>query len=321
MHSSSQTSVVVLGMHRSGTSALSGMLNRLGIDFGSQLMTPVKSINDKGFYEHNGIVEIHDNIFRELKYHWSDLRPLPQNWWKMPEVQPYKNALLKLVIRDFNGSPIWGMKDPRTCRLLPIWLEVLYEINCKPVFILCIRHPEEVAKSLNNRDRMKPFVSYVLWLWHILTAEKLTRSYKRSIVFYSDLVEDWSGTCNSLGLDLGINWPIGPENARNEIDHFIDSSLRHYIQAGQTNDLNVGRLSFQLYDIFRHYKLDQCDAVNELFQNEIESHRWHFTYSNQIQVIRELYMSHIRLMKNDPIGYNLKCFVNMIKKYIYRVNH
>ena len=76
---------------------------------------------------------------------------------------------------------------------------------------------------------MNPFASYFLWLWHVLTAEKLTRTHTRSIVFYSDLLRDWYSISNKLGQEFDLGWPVSPDRVSNDVSEFLDGSLRHYM--------------------------------------------------------------------------------------------
>ena len=70
-------SIIVLGMHRSGTSALTGVLSYLGADPGPSLIPGIEGINPKGFWEHSEIVKVHNNLLTALGSSWDDERALP----------------------------------------------------------------------------------------------------------------------------------------------------------------------------------------------------------------------------------------------------
>ena len=72
--------LIVLGMHRSGTSAFSGVLNLLGVDLGAHLL-PASNTNQSGYWEHEEIVAVHDRLLMALGSSWDDPSPLPPNWW------------------------------------------------------------------------------------------------------------------------------------------------------------------------------------------------------------------------------------------------
>lgn len=71
--------LIVLGMHRSGTSAATRACNLLGVDFGTRLMAPSPD-NPLGHWEHDDIVPLHEKLLKVLESSWDDVRKLPKNW-------------------------------------------------------------------------------------------------------------------------------------------------------------------------------------------------------------------------------------------------
>src|ERR1700731_3783206 len=115
--------VVVLGMHQSGTSALCGALNLMGVDFGKRLMLP-SDANEKGHWEHEEIVRVHDGLLSSLGSSWDDAEPLPSDWLEWKITREVRSQLLWIAERDFAHSSLFGIKDPRMCRLIPLWLPI-----------------------------------------------------------------------------------------------------------------------------------------------------------------------------------------------------
>jgi ubiquinone/menaquinone biosynthesis C-methylase UbiE len=223
-----KTCVIVLGMHRSGTSALAGVLSKLGIQPGDSLLPAMVGINPKGFWEHAEVVSIHDQLLDILGSSWDDESPLPDEWWHSSLVAPLRNRIISILRRDFAALPVWLIKDPRMCRLLPMWHEVLSELACQPLFILTLRNPSEVAQSLRKRDDMSEEASCLLWLTHMLEAEFQTRGQRRAFVTYEHLLADWRETVTNIGQTLNLTWPIAIEDAAHDVEKFLDSSLRHH---------------------------------------------------------------------------------------------
>ena len=156
-------------MHRSGTSAIAGVLNLLGVNLGSNLYPP-QPHNPLGLWEHREIIETHEELFGLFGRPWFDyLEPLPESWWQDPKIRPIKEKLSEVVKRDFSNSSIWGIKDPRLCRLLPLWHSIFREVQCNPRCIHIIRNPLEVQTSLKKRNNLSNNVSLLLWLQHILS--------------------------------------------------------------------------------------------------------------------------------------------------------
>ena len=104
--------LVVLGMHRSGTSALTGLLGLLGVDLGSKLMNAPAAENPKGFWEHTGILDIQQSILVVHGSDWDDPRPLPERWCEDPLTARLKQDLLACVREEFAGNR--GAEPPQT---------------------------------------------------------------------------------------------------------------------------------------------------------------------------------------------------------------
>lgn len=74
--------ILVLGMHRSGTSAIAGVLSKLGVDFGDSLLPGIAGVNDKGFFEHTDVIDLNEDLLAHMERTWLDLDPMPADWWQ-----------------------------------------------------------------------------------------------------------------------------------------------------------------------------------------------------------------------------------------------
>jgi 2-polyprenyl-3-methyl-5-hydroxy-6-metoxy-1,4-benzoquinol methylase len=220
--------LMVLGAHRSGTSALAGVIQRLGVELGENLLGPQAGVNERGFGEHSDLVALHDHLLGQLGSRWDSIHPLPEKWWQSSEIDSISREISNVVERDFGNTKLWGLKDPRLCRLLPLWLNILEQRACEPSFVIIYRNPLEVTASLSRRDRMETQQALNIWLQHILDAELYSRGYPRAIISYRQLLEDWRGTMRSVGELLSLQWPANIDQAEREIVDFLDDSLRHH---------------------------------------------------------------------------------------------
>ena len=244
--------VVILGMHRSGTSALGGALQLLGVNFGQRLFPPGKD-NEKGYWEHPEIVTLHDELLRSLGSRWDDDKPLPSDWVKRKITRDVRSLLIRIVERDFAHSSLFGMKDPRMCRLMPLWFPIFRTLRVEPHFVLVVRHPWEVAESLAKRDGIEHPKSYLLWLEHVVQAESATRSHERAFVCYEEMVDDPVAILGELRKQLGVNLRA-PSRVRTSLRNFLDPSLRHH-QLNKTADKlrqPVPQLALDLYETIRN---------------------------------------------------------------------
>ncbi len=221
--------IIVLGMHRSGTSALTRMVNLRGVDLGSNLMSPASKNNEYGFWEHMDIYRLNEKLLEDLNSSWDDVRSLPEGWWNSDAAQRYKLEIINILERDFAESRFWGVKDPRICRFLPVWRPLLEQIGCKPYFLIIVRNPLEVVSSLAKRDGFSQGKSCLLWLKHIIESEKGTRNTPRLFVTYEELLSDWKGLMSRAQKSFQFKWPITLKKASPEIASFLQNSLRHNI--------------------------------------------------------------------------------------------
>ncbi|HUB27422.1 MAG TPA: hypothetical protein VL992_18495, partial [Tepidisphaeraceae bacterium] len=225
--SSQPVAIGVLGMHRSGTSALARLLNLLGADLGRTLLD-ASDDNPRGFWENRQIVDCHGELLQAVGSYLDDFVPLADGWELTAPVAPFRIRLLDVLRSEFEGVPLWAFKDPRTCRLLPLWHQMLNQLAVSPCFILMVRPPAEVHESLAQRGGYPVNKSMLMTLTHMLEAERHTRGRRRAIVTFDQLMSDWAGAIERIGRELAINWPNSIESIRPQVAEFLDPALRHH---------------------------------------------------------------------------------------------
>jgi hypothetical protein len=216
--------VLILGMHRSGTSALGAALEPLGLTVGKTVMAPSSEMgNPKGYYENLAITELHDRFLASIKSIWWDHRPVRDGRFSGGTGRRFREELLQLLVSEFGaGRPV--IKDPRMCRLMPLWLPLIAGWFPEARFILPIRHPVEVAYSLKKRDRLKLDVGLKLWAVHVLESESTTRGFRRVFTTYDQLLQSPAETVAHVAKSLGFS---GDAVAVTESGR-IDPALRHH---------------------------------------------------------------------------------------------
>jgi hypothetical protein len=132
-----QKAVIITGMHRSGTSAVSGALAQMDVDFGKNLTSPSRH-NPKGYFEHPEIVALHDSLLQALGSCWDDYLALPSGWAANEITREIRSSLIAILKRDFGEAPLFGVKDPRLCRLMPLWFPIFETLPAEPHFVLTI---------------------------------------------------------------------------------------------------------------------------------------------------------------------------------------
>ena len=213
-------------MHRSGTSALAGTLQRLEVPLGAHLVAPWRD-NPGGYFEHAGAVTVHESLLAALGRGWESLEPLADDWLQSPAALRAADALEALIREDFGAVPLWALKDPRLSRLLPLWHAVLAKLEIRPAHVFMLRHPDEVAGSLRHRDGMGEGYAHLLWLQHYLDAERDTRGHDRMLLAYDRLLEAPAASLQALARDLRIRWPCAPVDAA--LQAILDPAQRHHV--------------------------------------------------------------------------------------------
>ncbi|MBT9292491.1 sulfotransferase family protein [Prosthecodimorpha staleyi] len=219
--------LVVLGMHRSGTSALAGSLAALGAGTPARLMRPAR-FNPRGYWEPVAIVAVHDEILSAIEIEWSSWRSVPAAWFRSDMAARYRAILSDLVLSEYGASPLFVVKDPRMCRLLPLWHRVFAGLGIAPAFLIALRHPLAVAASLERREGIGTSRAVLVWMRHMLEAEASTRDRVRAFVSYEGVLADWRAELGEAGRRIKFDWPLDEDDRRAAVDAFLSADLRHH---------------------------------------------------------------------------------------------
>ncbi|HTA64190.1 MAG TPA: glycosyltransferase [Xanthomonadaceae bacterium] len=236
--------LLVLGMHRSGTSTVTRCLNLAGMDVGPHLLGPDGG-NSKGYWEHADAVRINDALLASLGLIWWSLDPLPKAWLTSPGATTARAEIQALVLRDFAGVPLWGIKDPRMCRLAPLWIDVVGGMGIDVAAVFVARSPVEVARSLHRAHGLSEEACVLSWLQHTAESERATRDLRRTMVSYDRVLGEPVDMLDGIGADLGISWAVAPAKLGAALERFVDKGLRTQKSASPDQDRLplVGRMA------------------------------------------------------------------------------
>jgi hypothetical protein len=267
-------------MHRSGTSALGGVVNALGAA-GPKTPLPSHATNPRGFFESAPLILAHDELIALAGSSWHDWRQLDQQRINSNAAEPYRQKIKQLLVDEFGDEPLFVIKDPRTCRFVPFMSSILDEMNVSPVALLPVRNPLEVAYSLNRRDRMALPKSLLLWLRHVLEAEYHSRRMPRYILSYEGFLADWRKHMDRAAKKTGVVWPSRPDHSDIKIGQFLTADLYH--ERSTLEDMNnhpdVTQLVRETYQILSTIAagdedkglLDQLDTMRARFDEACET--------------------------------------------------
>jgi hypothetical protein len=215
-----------LGMHRSGTSLLTYLLHTLGATLPDEVVGPACG-NPLGHWEPRNLVTINDEALRAIDRSWDDPRPIDSAWFRSRDAYRFIERIIVQIGRDFGCAPLILLKDPRICRILPLYLTALDILDIEPLVILQLRPFHEVARSLADRDGFEADLSEFLWLRSIVEAERVSRSCSRVWVTLDQVISDWPSTARRIASTLEINWSEACEEAAWESAPFIKPRLCH----------------------------------------------------------------------------------------------
>jgi len=216
--------VTVLGA-RSGTSALAGTLGIVGCTLPKTLMA-ANWANKKGYFEPEDIAACHDKILATVGSSWSDWREFPPSWFSSPDAVRSRDELVSLFIANYDKAPLSVLKEPRMCRMLPLWNEVFKKLDSRPLFCFIDRSPLEVAASLKARDGSSIEQGLLYYIRNHLDAEFQTRFRPRAFVSYNALLKDWRQTVAFVSDRLNVPFHLSGKS-EHEVDIFLESDLKN----------------------------------------------------------------------------------------------
>ncbi|MGI9048077.1 MAG: sulfotransferase family protein [Rubrobacteraceae bacterium] len=258
----SRVALLVVGMHRSGTSALARMLSLLGAALPEHVMGVFRG-NETGHWEPERLVNLHDEMLAEAGSRWDDWRRFESASLGPERLSHYKNVISRLIAEKYGDAPLFVLKDPRLCRFVPLYEEVLGGMGIAPRFVLPYRNPVAVLDSLAARDGMAAFHAALVWQRHVLDAEAATRGKPRVFLAYEDYLDNWRAVAARVSATLGLDWPRGVDDVGREIDAYLSRDLQYHAAtpADLAADQRIGQVVRDAYGALQALTADEGDAA------------------------------------------------------------
>lgn len=228
--------VLVLGMHRSGTSALTRVLNLLGLDAGREVLIGASESNPTGHWEVEQLTSFNDRLLDELGGRWSAPPLLEPDALEALAGGAWGAEAGELHAEAFGGTASWVWKDPRLCLLLPFWRTVLRHGDGPPAHeVVALRDPHEIARSLAARDGMAVGFGLALWERYSRTLLAALDGHDACFVHYERLLAEPEVVAREL-VAFCAEEPLGDEPERlAAVAEYLDVAHRH--QAGGRGEL------------------------------------------------------------------------------------
>lgn len=257
----SSAMIPILGMHRSGTSALAGALHKLGGDLGPESSWVRPAIdNPLGFFEYVPVLDLNRDLLLQLGGSWSSPPPLPPGWIDDPRLSEVRVRAERLA-SEIPASMI--VKDPRLSLTQPFWDACSSSISTSSIH--CVRHPTAVARSLQERNSFS--VDHGLFLWFRYTAAALHYRPNAIVVEYEQLLSDPVAELGHLVSYLGL---MASEAVLDQAAGTVYRDMAHHLDT-PLPDSPIGSVCRELYDLVRsdsrpdeHPAITWASLVSEL---------------------------------------------------------
>jgi len=282
--------IIVLGMHRGGTSLVANLLHRWGAYAGQahQLLAADQN-NLQGYWEYLPLIQFNQQLLNSVGASWFippgvDEEKAIENLAADPV---YKRRAEQLLAEMRKGGQDWLWKDPRLAVLLSFWKKMWGEA----IYVVTVRHPLEIAMSLRKRDRLPISASLLIWQHYMLEALRQTEGSKdRIFISYENLINTPVEQCQRLAsfIDRACEYERDRESLVGNMVGAINTQLRHNISSIPFSDVPQAtreqkalylylnemaqdraepfeQLSVELYPGWKEY-LQTFDALSKLWQ-------------------------------------------------------
>ncbi len=274
--------VVVLGMHRSGTSVLTKAVSELGYYVGETL--PAAEENIKGFYENKDIVYLNDIILSELQLDWKtcDLTYINRCKTFLPLLlDKYIDRATEIVNMLFSSSNRCVIKDPRISILMPFWECVFNKLNIEYKYVLAIRNPAEVSKSFVARKNGTYDEGIKLWVYYNSLILKNLK-HQVLVINYKNLLNSTREIISNLCEWLDINESDFNKEIETFANDFVDKDLRHHDEQLYNHDSLVCDMYYFLdckflnYTDIRNFCRSNEETIDIYLNNSVKIYEQNF---------------------------------------------
>ena len=182
-------------------------------------------INPTGFWESEAVNDLDARLLDHLGGDWNRVDfVLPNDG---PLVDEFRADLRELLTAEYGDAALILVKDPRICVLAPLWQRALTEDRYRPVYVVPVRDPLEIARSMHARGDMPVTQGLGLWLAYMQRVEAFVDAGIAPVVHvrYSALLDDWRRVVRLIADRLGA--PLAIERHADEIDRFLKAGTRN----------------------------------------------------------------------------------------------
>lgn len=250
--------VIILGMHRSGTSVVTQISQYMGAYLGgeNELIAATRE-NPDGYFENTEITRINSHILHICGREWYSLKAIEIDNRSLPIIAA-KDELKNRIQKLFEKRDTVAVKDPRIAVLLPLWEEILESLEITVGYIWVVRNPLEVKESLRKRDGFRQKHGLLLWIKYNLGIAKFLKYKDYLMINYNNLLEDMD-EIKSLGDFFGVEYG---SDLFEKVKHIIKREYAHSKYSEQEVYRIKDDLLSKLYDILMENEIKEADILS-----------------------------------------------------------
>lgn len=261
---SPQRAIIIVGVGRSGTSAITRAVRALGVDLGEDLK-PGRGKNPAGFFEDEDLRRITNRVKKALGIRGASVSLIEPEQWERPAIRALRAEAVDTILRRFGKSPVWGFKHGRTLRLLPFWRAVFHTLDLDVRYVMAIRNPLSVARSRARLDpgRGVQEKSDLEWLVTAVPYFRHLRERPLVVVDYDLVMANPTDQLKRMAraLDLPVTAAV-----QERIDAYASEFLRPGLRHSRFTDEDIAtdsRVNILTRDAYRWLRRLATDVVDQ----------------------------------------------------------
>lgn len=217
--------ILVIGVHRSGTSVLARALETMGVSLGNNFIPPT-IYNEKGFWEDTDFHKLNLEMLSAFKDRIRYVLSITEEEADWLCKKGFFEQASQLLLAKLPPAQPLGIKDPRFSVLLPFWKRVFLACRVTTSFVIALRHPLSVAASQEQFETQHREQSLWTWISYLLSCLEQSQGHRRIIIDYDALLKNPSHHVIKMARSLQLN--VNPALLDSYQHHFLDVTLRHF---------------------------------------------------------------------------------------------
>lgn len=257
-----KTAIVICGPHQSGSAVLSGIFSKLGFSLGKNVLGI--GGNEQNLFENGKVQEFFASFIQGTGHQW--LSPFVSGSKILPEANLQRKVkdFEKLITSEFDGNNKIILKDPRFSVCMSLCLEALHNLDYNIKVIVMLRHPHEVALSMQNKHKLSLSRSNLIYTNYLSQSEFYSRNFDRAFVNFNDLVDNPEAILTDLFSTLSVNVESGVN-----MNDGVSIISKDKIKNRTVGDNNPSYTTSKLYELFSEFKKEEKFKNGEI-ENQID---------------------------------------------------